>query len=408
MRVESAGVWLDRSSSPPELWMVAKLPMNLIRAVNAGAAVSLRAWLVDIDGEQVGVFGLQVDDDREEPCVIYGACRSEEQVEDLRALLNAAAFPLQIHNEVFLPVLNADCAAAPHLAHSVLDLLLPGRDWPPAEVRQARTRALDVIQDSLAHKASDDVRIQAHCVEPLTFQRKEVLKVYVPGSGLVHLGDAGQGNELERLVFQAFEFLCPFGAFHQPQVEEQGELRELCDVLAVSRMRECKEEGVFVIQSKVASEWSEGLTRSATRRAASIKKSIVCAISQLKGAIRRLRSGAPVFRADGTPIEIDPPGPEITELIEPLNLRERANRVGHGIALVSDMHQGVDWKEVARLLRAAGSSTEYLFHVLDLRELQRLVSYSGGRPAVFEAHLVRRWQTMVQQGSALVRSRVPP
>jgi hypothetical protein len=132
------------------------------------------------------------------------------------------------------------------------------------------------------------------------------------------------------------------------------------------------------------------------------------AISQLKGAIKRLRAGDPVFRADGTPIEVDSLFPENAAVIEPLNLRERANKVGHGIVLVSDMHDGLDWRKVAGELFEAVKPTKYLLHILDLRELQRLVSHSHGRPAVFETHLVRRWELMVEQGSALVRSHFLP
>jgi len=408
MRVEQAGVWLDRSSSAPGLWMVAKLPMNVIRAVNAGAAVSLCAWLVEIDGKQIAAFGLRVDDDPQQPCLLYGPCRSAEEVEDLRALLMRESFPLQIHNEIFLPVLHADCVAVPQLSRPVLDLLLRGGDWPAVEGRQLRERALDVIQTSLGRDASPDAAIRAHCAQPLIFARTQSLKSYVPGSGLVHLDDKDEGNELERLTFQAFEFLCPLGAFHQPQVEDGGKLRELCDVLAVSRIREHEDEGIFIVQSKVASEWPEGLARSTTRRAASIKKNIVSAISQIKGAVKRLRAGDLIFRAGGTRIEVDPPLPELTEVIEPLNLRERANKVGNGIVLVSDMHEGVDWAEVARELLDASRSTKYFFHVLDLRELQRLVTHSGGRPAVLEVYLMKRWELMVQHRSAFLRSRFLP
>lgn len=49
MKLERAGVWLERSAPTPNLWMVAKLPMNVIRAVHAGAAVALELWVVEID-----------------------------------------------------------------------------------------------------------------------------------------------------------------------------------------------------------------------------------------------------------------------------------------------------------------------------------------------------------------------
>jgi len=402
MRIEAAGVWLDRSSSNSELWVVAKLPMNVIRAIKSGAAVSLRSWVVDIDGKHVTAFGFQVDDNPQQPCLIYGACRTAEQVQNLRSLMAAATFPLQVHNEIFLPVLYASCVIDPQLARPAIDVTVPN-EWPDPEGKQIRARALDVIQASVDWDVLPNA-ILAHCKQPLTFERMQHVSWYIPSGGTVRLEDQDQGNELERLAFEAFEYLCPFGAYHQPQVKVGGKLRELCDILAVSRRRESDEEGLFIVQSKVASEWAEGLARTTSRRAASIHKSILAAINQLKGAIRQLRAGNFVFRADGTPIEVDPPLPELKTLLEPLNLRERANKVGHGIALVSDMNEDVDWKDVARELIAASAASKYFFHVLDLRELQRLVTYSGGRPALFEGHLVRRWELVVQSGSALVRS----
>lgn len=388
--------------------MVAKLPMNVIRAVNAGAPVSLCLWVVELDEKQITAFGLRVRDDPQHPYLFYGACRSAEHVEDLRAMVTAASFPVQIHNEVFRPVFHADCVIVSERARPMLDLLLPAEDFPEPDGRHLRARALDVIQASLEPGAPADARVRAHCILPLTLEGTKSLGSFVAGSGLVSLDDKDEGNELERLAFQAFEFLCPSGAYHQPQVEQAGNRRELCDILAVSRIREHDGEGIFVVQSKVASVTPERLARTTERRAASIQKNIMTAISQLKGAIKRLRAGDPVFRADGTPIEVDSLVPENAAVIEPLNLRERANKVGHGIVLVSEMHDGLDWQKVASELFEAVKPTKYLLHILDLRELQRLVSHSHGRPAVFETHLVRRWELMVEEGSALVRSHFLP
>jgi hypothetical protein len=404
LKVEQAGVWLDRSSTAPELWMVAKLPMNVIRAVNAGASVSLGAWVVEIDGKRVAAFGFRVDDNPQHPTLYFGACRSTEQVEDLRALLTTASFPLQVRNETFLPVLRADCRIVPERARLVLDLLPPAGDYPAAEGRELRVRALDVIAASAEPDAPADARLRASCFQPLIFGSTQSLSSYVPGTGLVCLDDKDEGNELERLGFQAFDHLCPFGAFHQPLVEYGGKRRELCDILAVSRRREQEDEGIFVVQSKVASATPDGLGRTDTRRAASIQKNILSAVGQLNGAVKRLRAGDRIFRADGTSVEVDPPLPELKGAVESLNIRDRANKVGHGIVLVSDMHEGVEWDVVARELIDAGNAANYLFHVLDLRELQRLVSHSAGRSAMLEAYLIQRWQLMAQRKTTLLRS----
>jgi len=345
-----------------------------------------------------------VDDNPQHPMLCFGACRSSEQVEDLRALLTMTSFPLQVHNEIFMPVLHAKCRIVPERLRPVLDLLPLVGDHPAAEGRELRARALDVITASAEPNAVADPRLRASCLQPLIFESTQSLREYVPGTGLFCLDDKDEGNELERLGFEAFDYLCPFGAFHQPRVDYGGKRRELCDILAISRIREHEAEGIFVVQSKVASATPEGLGRTDTRRAASIQKNILAAIGQLKGAVRRLRSGDPIFRADGTPVEVDPPLPELERAIEPLDIRRRANKVGHGIVLVSDMHEGVEWEIIARELIDGGNAANYLFHVLDLRELQQLVSHSAGRPAILEGYLIQRWQFMAQRKTAFLRS----
>ena len=302
--------------------MVAKLPMNVIRAVNAGAPVSLGAWVVEIDGKRVAVFGFRVDDNPQHPTLYFGACRSAEQVEDLCALLTMTAFPLQVHNETFLPILHGDCRIVPERARSVVDLLRLERDYPASQERGVRVRALDIIEASVEPDAPTDARLRVSCLQPLVFERTQSLGSYVPGTGLVRLDDPDEGNELERLGFQAFDHLCPFGTFHQPLVGDGRKRRELCDILAVSRIREQEDEGLFVVQSKVASATPGSLGRTDARRAASIQKNILCAVDQLRGAIRRLCAGDQIFRSDGTPVEVDLRVPELIGVVEPLNIRE--------------------------------------------------------------------------------------
>jgi hypothetical protein len=225
--------------------------------------------------------------------------------------------------------------------------------------------------------------------------------VHVVGSGDVWLDDPGEGNELERLTFQALDSLFPFGTFRSPQVKNAKRTRELCDVLAVSRDPELPNEGVFVIQNKVAAASAEGLTRRTMRRAKSIQNNVITGIRQLEGAIKIIRAGEAVYRADGSLIDIDPP--QITGQIEPLNLHQRASEIGQGIVLVSDMHEEVDWLAVFLALGRVFISTRYYCHVLDLQELGLLIWHSKGRPAILEALLIRRAEEMLKNKTALVR-----
>ena len=55
----------------------------------------------------------------------YGPCRDIADVENLRALLTATSFPLQVHNEVFLPLLQGICRLAPEGARAVVNIFPP-------------------------------------------------------------------------------------------------------------------------------------------------------------------------------------------------------------------------------------------------------------------------------------------
>src|ERR1700722_1136099 len=107
---ELAGVSIDRAfNPPPDLWLVAKLPMNLIREIRVGAELSLMVWMVQVEDHLVLTFGLRVYDDKAAPFTTFGPCRSAAEVSDLLAVLACGAFPLQIHNENFLPLFVAEC-----------------------------------------------------------------------------------------------------------------------------------------------------------------------------------------------------------------------------------------------------------------------------------------------------------
>jgi hypothetical protein len=402
MDSEAAGVWIDQSLDKPKLWMVAKLPMNVIRAIHVGASVYLCAWVVEIKRIQVAVCGLKIDDNSKQPLIVYSACRNEEQVCALRTLLKTSSFPLQIHNEIKLLLLHLECAILSEQVQSVINALFPICNFQGIENRNIRLQALDIIQASLDGNRLHN-QIKAYCILPLQFEKK-LLKSYSPTTGEVSLDDRDEGFELEKFVFELFDWLCPFGTFLQPKFKKGKQEKELCDILAVSRCRESQEEGIFVIQCKAASEWTDGLSRTTQRRSSSIQKGIMSAIGQLKGAIRTLQSGTNIYKADGSPIDVDPESLTEKELAEPIEFTERAKKVGHAIVLVSEMHGNVNWQKVADELIMAEKSMEYLFHVLDLRELENLISYSQGRPIVLEAYLVRRWEIMVKNKNAFIRS----
>jgi hypothetical protein len=398
---ELSGVFIDRCLNEPHLWMVAKLPMNVIREISVGAPIALRVWVAEVEEHLIPVFGLIVYDDAAAPRTYFGSCRGVDETNDLRSILLSGSIPLQIHNENCFPVFNAECRFDQELALPVLAVPVSAPTASKAG-DSIREKACDAVQASLS--SSSDQVVRASCILPLRLVNAENLTIHVIGSGTISLDDTNEGNELERMTFQAFESMFPYGAFISPQVGGGKKARELCDVLAVSRVRECEEEGIFVVQNKVASAFPEGLKRTTVRRAKTIQNNIIAGISQLEGAIKAILRGETVHRIeDGTSIEVDPPYPELDESLEPLNLRERATKVGHGLVVISDMHEMVDWDEVYMELGRVWISTRYYCQVLDLQELRRLVTHSKGRPALLESFLCKRAEVMVERKTPFVR-----
>jgi len=130
---ELAGVYIDRAfNTPPPFWLVAKLPMNLIREIRVGSELSLMVWMVQVEEHLILTFGLRVYDDKAAPFTTFGSCRSDAEASDLLAVLASGEFPLQIHNENFLPLFAAECRfdagqAKPFTALSPAPAL-PGED----------------------------------------------------------------------------------------------------------------------------------------------------------------------------------------------------------------------------------------------------------------------------------------
>lgn len=394
---ELAGVFIDRAfNPPPPFWLVAKLPTNLIREILVGAHLSLIVWLVQVEEHLVLTFGLRVYDDKAAPFTTFGSCRSDAEASDLYAVLASGEFPLQIHNENLLPLFVAECLFDPGEAKPIT-ALSPSPTLPGEVGFNVRERANDAVEAALVSSA--DPRITASCEIRLTFKKSEAVKIHVIGSGDISLDDKNEGEELERLTFLAFDALFPFGAFHSPKVGNGKDRRELCDVLGVARELEVGNEGIFVVQNKVA---PAGLGRKTCRQGKSVQNQIMEGIGQLEGAINALRRGEAIYRDQiGTPIENDPP--EYAGKIPPLNLKARIAEVGQGIVVISDMHHAVEWEAVFFELGKVFLSTKYYCHVLDLKELARLVAHSKGRPALLEGLLIERGKRMLENKTAFVR-----
>lgn len=118
----------------------------------------------------------------------------------------------------------------------------------------------------------------------------------------------------------------------------------------------------------------------------SVQKNIFKALNQLKGAIRKIRAGNKITTKDGIEIEFD------------------RNIVPHGVVLISELVPFGNWDKVVFETIKLIKDSKSMIHILDLRELTVLVSFSRDEN-VFDYNLMERWNGFIQVRDVFIRMR---
>jgi len=169
-------------------------------------------------------------------------------------------------------------------------------------------------------------------------------------ASLIHLFDGDEGNQQEQLGVWLTDNLLPFGVHHSPQIPKGAGTRELTDILL------SHEFGAVLIESKTLSV----LARERLPDRAKLKRDVAAhigkAFDQIRGAIRKLKSGVPVTSPAGVSIEVERENPvHAIVLIPELDLVD--DHDAYGIEFMTDF-MGV---------------TGGFAHLLDIAELLRIV-----------------------------------
>lgn len=382
LNTAAPGVWFDRLSDGT-VALVAMLPVAAVKSIREGAKVHLVVSIPTVECHRVRCVGLEIYDDPEHPLCIIRPHRTDDEHSLLVECLQDDPIWLHLFDELSRPVLDV----AFHLdAVSRLNVIKTlARTMPHfVGVRGPITElAMDICCDDLLLARSGSPTSSILCVAPLQINNKEVTRIHAIGMGSFALDDADEGGGLEQSAHQLLESLYPMNHFRSPQVEDGGRQRELTDLLTFS------EHGICLVESKALSILGKALDRPTGKRVAQIRKDIKKGLSQLRGAVNKVRSGAVITDASGEEIQLPSPGDALVQ----------------AIVLVSEMHPLLDWAAIARQL-AAVSTQNALFHVLDVQELRMLISASED-PAILMVNLVKRFRSVVESGNALVRARFP-
>lgn len=182
---------------------------------------------------------------------------------------------------------------------------------------------------------------------------KAVSNHFIRASGMsspINLFDDDEGNQQEQLGLWLTDNLQPSGVQHSPQIPKGSGTRELTDILLSHQF------GAVLIESKTLSVMSRKQLPERAKLERDVAAHIGKAFGQLRGAIRKLKSGVTVTSTKGDTLSVE---------------REKP---AHAIVLIPDFDLVDDrsvygFEFITEFMEATGGFA----HLLDISELLRIV-----------------------------------
>jgi hypothetical protein len=320
----------------------------------------------------------------------------------LAEVLASGSTTLHLVNELNHPALSGWCQLEQTAAAEAARGLATCDPWvltpelspamPPSTFASTLTSALDLYQQHIFTRPGDAcsgaITFSARIPLTLTLWRptQTIAVTATRESEPFAIDDSDEGRKLERLGRVVVDAMYPLHSYHSPQVQDGATRRELVDLLGFDA------DWICLIEAKAMSMLDSSSFRSSDRRKANIEKSITKGLGQLGGALKNIRSGAALFRADGNPLTF-------------VNREAPA----HAIVLLSEMYTFIDWRAVADAVASASDDVVHraLFHVFDLQELVSLATDCVDSAAL-NYRLIQRWFLVKERGTAYGRVRHRP
>ncbi len=295
------------------------------------------------------LYALKVCDDGNDGGVLWSIAEREEELNGIRGLLRGEPLVSFLFNELAINVAWNDMPTSGELDRlsKWVDSAALGR-----VDHAAMQTTIGPMIDRLHQSGVSDDEWLVLAVGGRTDWKAVHSHFITAGASasMIDLFDGDEGNQQEQLGVWLTDNLQPFGVHHSPQIPKGAGTRELTDILL------SYEFGSVLIESKTLSV----LARERLPDRAKLKRDVAAHIdkgfNQLRGAIRMLKSGAPVTSMTGATIEVERENPvHAIVLIPELGLVD--NHDAYGIEFMSDF------------MEATGGYA----HLLDISELLRIV-----------------------------------
>jgi len=332
------------------------------------------------------LYGVRVFDDAAKPATIWSIAEHEVERNALLGLIGRSDCPMFLFNEL---ALNAAWANVSLELPREASALIESSTLGPLDHSAMKEEAGNVI-DSLPQTGGAEVPNFSMPLKPL-HEWRETVNHYITNGGRaspVNLLNRDEGGQQEQLAVWLTDNLQLAGAFHSPQVPKGAGRRELTDLLLTHQF------GTTLIESKTLTIFNRPTLPTRDDLAADVSKHIDKAVAQLRGAVRKLRSGVPIY---------DKSGPELQV--------ERAHPV-HAIVLLPDFDLVQDAARYDRKFMADFmQATKGFLHFLDVAELLRVVQASEMLAKLgttttpmmaFDYYLIERAQKTLAAGTPII------
>lgn len=295
------------------------------------------------------LYALKVCDDGNDGGVLWSVVERENELNGIRGLARGEPLVAFLFNEIAVNVAWDDLPTP-----NKIDRLLTWADSAmlgPVDYT-AITDKTGVLIDRLHGSASSD-----HDLVVLEIGGRSDWKpvhnhfiTATASSSLIDLFDGDEGNQQEQIGVWLTDNLQPWGAYHSPQIPKGSGTRELTDILL------SHEFGAVLIESKTLSVLARERLPARAKLKRDVSAHIGKAFTQLRGAIRALKSGVAVTSPGGATLSVE---------------REKP---AHAIVLIPDLGlvddhaaYGIDF------MRDFMCATGGFAHLLDISELLRVV-----------------------------------
>lgn len=378
---EECSIWFSEQFNG--LSILIKAPINTCKSLIKECGAEL---IIGKDNTLVRPIihtGIRIFDDKVNPLLLTGAHRFQVENKALLKVLKSESCLVGLYNELGVLVARGQVAFNSN-TRNIIDMIGSLDNLYFGNFTSEVNNSLDSFDYTI-----DNTRQfkNPYLIDLMTIgcQFKDWKYVDAHFIGLmeqtqIRIDDIEEGATLEKYVWLSIESLFPFSIYLNPKFKNSKGDKELTDILAFYDL------GVFLIETKGLSIFSQTKEKSMDKKVATLQKHIKKAIKQLIGATENIQRGTEFFNSKEEKIVF------------------KRNIIPHCIVLVSELLPFGDWKSIQKEILIAMIDAKIYLNVLDFREFATLVKNTKGKKEFLDYYLMQRTEKFVEHDNVHLRT----